>query len=236
MRNNDETTAIQLHNILTRHGIQLSLRSILRSREQLGWTFRGSGYCQLIRDAKQKRLDWAQRHISDKFEDVIWSDEASIQLETHRRHCYRKLGERPTPKPCPKHPLKVQVWAGISTRGATKICIFQGIMDADFYTRILGRCLLPFIQDRFPGGTHRFMQDNDPKRKSRIAQNFFTANGINWWKTPPESPDLNPIKNMWHELKEFLRAQVKPHNQEELIAGIKCDQIFENPPYGIFFL
>ena len=148
MRNDDETTAVQLHNILIRHGINLSLRSILRSREQLGWTFRGSAYCQLIRDAnKQKRLDWAQRNLSDRFEDVIWSDEASVQLETHQRHCYRKVGERPTPKPRPKHPIKVHVWAGISTRG--------GIMDAAFYTRILEHYLLPFIQEKFPGGTHR---------------------------------------------------------------------------------
>ena len=48
MRLNDETTAVQLHDILTGHGISISLRTVLRSREQLGWTFRGSAYCQLI--------------------------------------------------------------------------------------------------------------------------------------------------------------------------------------------
>lgn len=90
-----------------------------------------------------------------------------------------------------------------------------------FYTRILERFLLPFIQEKFPGGMHRFLQDNDPKHKLRLAQNFFEANGINWWKTSAESPDLNPIENLWHELEEFLRARVKPHNQRELIAGIK---------------
>ena len=76
-----------------------------------------------------------QRHISDKFEDVIilWSDEASVQLEMHKRHCYRNVGERPTPKPRSKHPTKVHVRTGISTQRVTKICIFQGIMDAEFY-------------------------------------------------------------------------------------------------------
>ena len=28
----------------------------------------------------------------------------------------------------PKHPSKVHVWAGISKRGSTGICIFDGIM------------------------------------------------------------------------------------------------------------
>lgn len=46
-------------------------------------------------------------------------------------------------------------------------------------------------------------------------------NGINWWQTPPESPDLNPIENLWHELKEYIRREVKPKNKQELVDGIK---------------
>ena len=222
MRVNDETTAMQLYDILLRHGISISLRTVLRSRQQLGWTFRGSAYCQLIRDAnKAKRLDWARQHFNDDFANVIWTDEASVQLETHRKRSYRKAGERPKPKPRPKHPIKVHVWAGISMEGATEICIFTGTMNAEFYVSILQRCLLPFLQSKFSDKEHRFMQDNDPKHVSRRARAFFDENEINWWRTPPESPDLNPIENLWHELKEHLRARIKPRNQHELIAGIK---------------
>lgn len=222
MQLDDETTAIQLHEMLTRHGVQLSLRTIMRSRQQLGWTFRGSAYCQLIRNAnKVKRLEWANQNISNDFSDVIWSDESSIQLETHRRHCYRKIGSPPTPKPRAKHPVKVHVWAGISAQGATKICIFEGIMTAENYACILEQYLIPFIRQTFPSTIPRFMQDNDPKHTSRLLQDFFLANNINWWKTPPESPDLNPIENLWHELKEDLRARVKPRTKSELIDGIE---------------
>ena len=189
----------------------------------MGWTFRGSAYCQLIREAnKQKRLEWALKHYTDDFENVIFSDESSIQIETHRLRCYRKKGERPRPKPRPKHPVKVHVWAGISMRGATAICIFTGIMDAQFYTTILKEYLLPFIRGKFAGCEHRFMQDNDPKHCSRLARTFFEENNVNWWRTPLESPDLNPIENMWHELKEHLRAKVKPKTQLELVEGIKA--------------
>ena len=65
------------------------------------------------------------------------------------------------------------------------------------------------------------MQENDPKHCSRIAKQFFEDNNVNWWRTPPESPDLNPIENLWHELKEFLRDRVKPKDQSELVEGIK---------------
>jgi len=47
-----------------------------------------------------------------------------------------------------------------------------------------------------------------------------TQSGINWWKTPPESPDLNPIELIWHELKHFLCTIEKPSAKSELLSGI----------------
>lgn len=64
------------------------------------------------------------------------------------------------------------------------------------------------------------MQDNDPKHTSRVAQAFYARSGINWWRTPAESPDCNPIENVWHELKEYIQREVKPTNKQDLVDGI----------------
>ena len=111
-------------------------------------------------------------------------------------------------KPKPKHPPPVHIWAGISSCGATVVCVFKGIMNSTRYCKILESTLLPFLKRSFPA-SHRFQQDN-----------VLLKNSVNWWGTPPESPDLNPIENVWGSLKYFLRHTYKPRNLETLIAGI----------------
>ena len=66
MQADDETTAVQLQKLLVHvdNGHPLSLKTILASHEKLGWTFRGSTYCHLIRHQnKLKRLQWAKDHL-----------------------------------------------------------------------------------------------------------------------------------------------------------------------------
>ena len=100
MQTDDETTAYQLHKLLTSLGYKVSVRTVLRCRKDLGWTFRGSAYCQLIRDVnKVKRLTWVRENLNDTFDDVIWTDECTVQMESHRRFCCRKIGQPPKPKP-----------------------------------------------------------------------------------------------------------------------------------------
>ena len=143
-----------------------------------------------------------------------------MQAESHHRRFYcRKRGEPPKNKARPKHPLKVHIWAGISIRGPTAVCIFEGRLNVPLFVQILDQTLLLFVEEVFPEG-HRFVENNDPKHCSKQGQKVLTDHGINWWRTPPESPELNPIENLWHKLKKSIRCEVKPKTKDKLVAGI----------------
>ena len=89
-------------------------------------------------------------------------------------------------------------------------------MEAKLYCSILESALVPFIQDKLPD--HRFMQHNDRKHTSRRAKAFFEEEEISWWPTPP---DLNPIEDLWRELKYYLESRVKPTTKQDIVDGIK---------------
>ena len=57
-------------------------------------------------------------------------------------------------------------------------------------------------------------------QRQKAAQEFLVKNGVYCWHTPAESPDCNPIKNLWQEVKEFIRREVKLTTKQELIDGI----------------
>ena len=153
-------------------GIRLSTATIKRARKKLGWTKCGHKYCQIDREANRvAQLTFAQQCLDrgETFDDVIFTDESTIWLERHGKVCFRKKGEPLKMKLKAKHPFKVNVWAGISKRGATPILIFTGVMQKEFYIKqILRNVLLPFTQTTFADG-YCFQLDNDPKHKSKYS-------------------------------------------------------------------
>jgi len=125
-------------------------------------------------------------------------------MENHSKITFHRKWEQPRVKGRPKHPVKVHIWGRVSKQSPTRLMIFEGIMDAEFYlTEILTNGLLPFVRQTLPDG-FRFQQDNDPKHTSNLAKSFMEEDYINLWITSPESPD--PRKSFWQIVLKPLKT------------------------------
>ena len=93
MEQDDEASLEDLQLLLQREGVIVSLTSTWHWWRELGWSTKGTKYCQVVLEANtEKLLDWTKANVDDIYlGDLVFTDETTVQLENHRRlTCYKK--------------------------------------------------------------------------------------------------------------------------------------------------
>ena len=83
-----------------------------------------------------------------------------------------------------------------------------------------GPTFAAFVREKFPEmfrkagkkGRRIFVQDNDPVQNSGSVRRALNALKAKQLKIPPRSPDVNPIENLFHSMREKLRQQALKQN------------------------
>lgn len=122
----------------------------------------------------------------------------------------RKANDEMNPKnlrPTVKHGGgSVMVWGCMSAAGVGKLCFVEGIMNQDVYLEILKNNLRSSAEKLGILDTFKFYQDNDPKHKAYKVRSWLLYNTPKTLETPPQSPDINVIENLWSQLERGIRT------------------------------
>ena len=208
--------------------IEASLRTVRRELAKLNIHSRIASPKPFVSEVnRKKRLEWCieRQDWSEKdWEGIVWSDECSVEVgHSRRKRIWRRPGERhqvdciqPTFK---SGRTSVMMWGCFIGNKIGPLVLCPGKMNSEKYCAILEEHLIQFLKKL--EGNPLFMEDNASIHKSQYTAAWKEDHDIDSIRWPPQSPDLNPIENLWAQLKRAVETR-KPRekNTAELLVAL----------------
>jgi transposase len=209
----------------------ISSRTIQRAIHEEGFYGRVGKRKPFVSDVnKKKRLSWCKerKNWHSEWNNIIWSDESRFLLYQNDAHHYvwRQTHEKydtdcllPTFK---SGNQGVMVWGCFTKNFLGPLVIIEGKISGNVYKKLLEDNLLPFINRLGEENAYFFQDDNAPVHRANLITAWKAENLISSIPWPAQSPDLNPIENLWDQLERRVRNRLqKPKNLADLIDALK---------------
>jgi len=162
----------------------------------------------------------------NEWENIIWSDESRYELFNNdsRNWIWRKKDERYKSdclKPTVKNSVGIMVWGCFCNNKLGPLVLVEGNLNSDRYIELLKEYLLPYLNN-LNIENPIFQDDNAPCHASNKTKQWKEDNLIERLPWPAQSPDLNPIENLWNELETRIRKHKPiPKNKTEFFAALQ---------------
>lgn len=215
-------SADTVQKVLDRHGYH---RRLARKKPYLK---------QHHRDARNEWAKYRKDFGPEDFAYTIFSDECYVCLDDKGDHVFvtRQADEEfhdncllATVK---QSPIRVMVWGCIISGRKGPLLVLEypggrggGMTAARYQEQVLDGALRGFYEEvKEERGCVDFQQDGAPSHTAKTTIAWFKKAGIPLAEHPAQSPDINPIEPVWHELKKILRSQQRASTAEGLKSAI----------------
>ncbi len=164
---------------------------------------------------------------------VLLSDESKfcISFGNQGPRVWRKTREAQNPcclKSSVKFPQSVMIWAAMSSAGAGPLCFLKSTVNAAIYLEILEHFMLPSADKLHGEADFIFQQNLAPAHTDKGTKSWFNDHGVTVLDWPANSPDLNPIENLYGIVKRKIR-DTRPNSADDLKTAIKATWAFITP-------
>ncbi|EXX50494.1 hypothetical protein RirG_270280 [Rhizophagus irregularis DAOM 197198w] len=186
----------------------------------------------------QARLEWAYEHenwTERKWKRVLFSDESTFtQFQQGRQGMvWREPGEELNPdciSVTVKHSPSKMFWRCFSWSGLGPIVPLNGSVTGQMHAQVINDFVVLTLHTHFPQGNGIFQEDNAAPHCSRVATAARENAGIVTLDWPAQSPDINPIENIWAEMKMMIRRRSPPPSSISVLMEYVTDAWNDIPP------
>ncbi len=182
---------------------------------------------EFVYSCRQRHLTWAKekkKWTVAQWSKVLFSDESKfcISFGNQGPRVWSKGGEAHSPsclKSSVKFPQSVIIWGAMSSAGVGPLCFLKTNVTAPVYQE-MWKIMLPSADQLFKDADFIFQQDLAPAHTAISTKSWLNDHGVCVLDWPANSPDLNPIENLWCIVQEENEKQ-RPKNADELKATVK---------------
>ncbi len=203
----------ELHKEWTEAGVKASRATTHRRVKEFGYSCRIPLVKPLLNHRqRQRHLTWAKEKKDwtvAQWSKVLFSDESKfcISFGNQGPRVWRKGGEAHSPscmKSSVKFPQSVMIWGAMSSAGVGPLCFLKTNVTAPVYQEILEHFMLPSADQLFKDADLIFQQDLAPAHTAKSTKSWLNDHGVGVLDWPANSPDLNPIENLWGIVKRKI--------------------------------
>jgi transposase len=167
---------------------------------------------------KRDRVKWCRQRLNQDWSKVVFLDESRFQIGTTagRDARYRTImvGSTVSNSLTVKFGKHKNVIGFITNKRLARIISFDQNMNAEYFCAQLEAEILPSLKRKM-GDDFKILMDNDPKHTSKMAKRLYARFPGNFLFLPVNSPDLNPIENVWGHMG-YLIDQKNPQTKTAL--------------------
>lgn len=214
---------------------KVSIKTVQRALHQMEYHWRLPGRKKLTEAQRVPRLAFARAHVDDDWGDTWSFDEAYFNLYRHSNRCWISAStEQSVQQPkltSAQEKISVGICFAICRSRKSALGFLPKNWSGPDLINVFKQTIMPSIQwPKQPSRRHHFIIDNDGRHQMQVWKDYVAQIKLQPFSPwPSNSPDLNPIENLFAWMKRNVEDR-SPSTEQELREAIQ--EAFQNIPTG----